>query len=311
MSVPASARADRLARLRGGSFVGDRAPSRRPFARVIRPVGRPAQLESRPAPVPGGRVRQRLARAQTVTLAPARARRPVAGAPKIDQAMVGSPLGQTSVAPPPSCCGGSRCGWRGAQVEIHRRSQAGGPGAARDPGLASLRAPVPPAIIPDAPNRFTAGGPVGATEAELADELVPADGNGDGLSHTERGFRSLDLRQPYNADLGDQRAVDIDAADVTSIGPAPARSVFAVSLRERRITAGQVPLLRRDGHGLGLGAGAWQQFIFRPTLLSFPDGGSGAARGPSPQHLLARLQPVTVFSFDRDNLWMEQFDVPR
>ena len=58
-----------------------------------------------------------LAREGVVTLASAGGRR-TTGSPKIERAMVGSPLGQTGVMPRAILLRGSPCGWRGTQVEI-------------------------------------------------------------------------------------------------------------------------------------------------------------------------------------------------
>jgi hypothetical protein len=57
-------------------------------------------------------------------------------------------------------------------------------------------------------------------------------------------------------------------------------------------------------------AGAWQQTIFRPTLLALRRGRiepwGATARRPI---YWRRLQPISDFAFRRDDLWMEQVDV--
>jgi hypothetical protein len=56
-------------------------------------------------------------------------------------------------------------------------------------------------------------------------------------------------------------------------------------------------------------AGAWRQAIFRPTLLSLR-GGRPAPSWPLRRTIYwRRLQPISDFAFQRDDLWMEQVDV--
>jgi len=56
-------------------------------------------------------------------------------------------------------------------------------------------------------------------------------------------------------------------------------------------------------------AGAWQQVIFRPTVVSLRRGRL-APYGELRRGLFwRRLQPISDFAFERDNLWMEQVDV--
>jgi hypothetical protein len=56
-------------------------------------------------------------------------------------------------------------------------------------------------------------------------------------------------------------------------------------------------------------AGAWQQTIFRPTLLSFRRGRLAPYGALRRSIFWRRLQPISDFGFQRDNLWMEQVDV--
>jgi hypothetical protein len=57
-------------------------------------------------------------------------------------------------------------------------------------------------------------------------------------------------------------------------------------------------------------AGAWQQVIFRPTVVSLRRGRL-APSGASRRSLFwRRLQPISDFAFERDNLWVEQVGVP-
>jgi hypothetical protein len=58
-------------------------------------------------------------------------------------------------------------------------------------------------------------------------------------------------------------------------------------------------------------AGAWQQTIFRPTLLSLTRGRLAPYGALRRSLFWRRLQPISDFAFQRDNLWMEQVDVRR
>jgi hypothetical protein len=56
-------------------------------------------------------------------------------------------------------------------------------------------------------------------------------------------------------------------------------------------------------------AGAWQQTIFRPTVLA-AYGGRLDAFGQAGRPLYwRRLQPISDVAYPRDNLWMEQVNV--
>jgi len=58
-------------------------------------------------------------------------------------------------------------------------------------------------------------------------------------------------------------------------------------------------------------AGAWQQTIFRPTLVSLRRGRLAPYGSLRRSIFWRRLQPISDFAFTRDNLWMEQVDVRR
>ena len=58
------------------------------------------------------------------------------------------------------------------------------------------------------------------------------------------------------------------------------------------------------------GTGAWQQTIFRPTLLEYRRNRPARAYGgATPAVYWRRMQPVSGFAFKRDYLWMEQVNV--
>jgi hypothetical protein len=56
-------------------------------------------------------------------------------------------------------------------------------------------------------------------------------------------------------------------------------------------------------------AGAWQQVIFRPTVVSLRRGRLAPYGALRRGLFWRRLQPISDFAFERDNLWMEQVDV--
>ena len=141
----------------------------------------------------------------------------------------------------------------------------------------------------------------------LADELVARTGRAMDSVLAAR-FPSLVLRGPADARIETNTLSDVDAADVIAFRSAPDRVRFAVSLRERRITAGDDTLLAATVMAWD-SAGAWQQTIFRPTLLSFRRGRLAPYGALRRSIFWRRLQPISDFGFQRDNLWMEQVDV--
>ncbi len=246
-----------------------------------------------------------LAREGVVTLGSAGGRR-TTGSPKIERAMVGSPLGQTGVVPRAILLRGSPCGWRGTQVEIIVDPNPG----LRDP---PLRGPVLGSLTrfdstASAKNaEFRRREPFAPPGTVLMDELIARTGRAMDSVLAVR-FPSLVLRGPADASLEINTLADVDAADVTSFRPAPGRVRFAVSLRERRITAGDDTLLAATVMAWD-STGAWQQTIFRPTLLAFRRGRLAPYGALRRSIFWRRLQPISDFGFQRDNLWMEQVDV--
>ena len=252
-----------------------------------------------------------LARERVVTLGGPERRRTVAGpGPSVESAVVGSPLGHTEVEVEAMLvrggAGGRGCGARGAQVElIVADDRPRGDPPLRGPVLGSIRAGV-------AAERHERGlvrrDPVAPPSVALTDELVV---------RTERvldsvlgaDYRSLELHADPDTRIEINTLADADAADVIAFRVADDRVRYAVSLRTRRIAARGDTLLA-TAVMVWDSAGAWQQTIFRPTLLALRRGRiepwGATARRPI---YWRRLQPISDFAFRRDDLWMEQVDV--
>ena len=306
MSVASDVRIDSLGYL-VGSFVGE--GTSRAVHLLSSDTGLVAGLvrRYRPRPAsgrtsPGGRWR---ARASSRWVQPAAAGQRARA--KIERAMVGSPLGQTGVVPRAILLRGSPCGWRGAQVEIivdHDRGTRGPP--LRGPVLGSLTRG---RLLGPGPNaRVSPAGAGRATRSRPGRRADRPHRQGHGL----RARRPLPVTRCCGArpirGLEINTLSDVDAADVISFRSAPDRVRFAVSLRERRITAGDDTLLAATVMAWD-SAGAWQQTIFRPTLLSFRRGRLAPYGALRRSIFWRRLQPISDFGFERDNLWMEQVDV--
>jgi hypothetical protein len=229
-------------------------------------------------------------------------------APRVESAVVGSPLGHTEVQVEAALLrgGGRGCGARGAQAElIVADDRVRGDPPLRGPVLGSLR-------FGAAAERTTEGGLVRRDSlpqpsAGLIGELV---------GRTERALDStlgaaygpLALRSDPDARIEINTLADVDAADVIAFRVTDERVRYAVSLRASRLSARGDTLV---GAAVMVwdSAGAWRQDIFRPTLLLLRDGRlePWGARGRTVYW--RRLQPISDFAFPRDNLWMEQVDV--
>ena len=304
MSVASDVRIDSLGYV-VGSFVGE--GTSRAVHLLSSDTGLVAGLARRYRPdlVQSGDVWQRLARERTVALGPEGQRRRVAGAPRIDQALVGSPLGQTSVNPTAILLHGGQCGWRGAQVEIIVDRQSGDRGPPlRGPVLASLTRSHASGAGTDEFRRRSALTP---PSPELTSELVRRTAIAmDSVLYS--AYRSLNLRRADDIALEINTLADIDAADVTAYRARPNTVRFAVSLRERRITGERDTVLAATVMAWD-STGTWQQFVFRPTVLSFRRGRLAPYGALRRSIFWRRLQPISDFGFNRDNLWMEQVDV--
>jgi len=249
-----------------------------------------------------------LALARVVTLGGETRRRTVGGSrPSVESAVVGSPLGHTEVQVEAVLLrgGGRGCGARGAQAEliVADDRQRGDP-PLRGPVLGSLR--TGPAArrserglvrrdsLP-APSAGLTGELVGRTERALYSTLGAE-------------YRSLGLRADSAKDIEINTLADVDAADVIAFRVAGDRWRYAVSLRARRVSARGDTLV---GAAVMVwdSAGAWQQAIFRPTLLHLRGGRLEPWGGRGRPIYWRRLQPISDFAFARDELWMEQVDV--
>jgi hypothetical protein len=307
MSVASDLRIDSLGYV-VGSLVGE--GTTRSVHLLSSDTGLVAELARRYRPdlVQAGEVWQRLARARTVSLTPIYRRRVEPAAPKIEQALVGSPLGHTAVTPNAILLHGSQCGWRGAQVEIIVDREPGDHGPPlRGPVLGSLTRRDPSADASRTVSEFHEREALAPPGQEFVDELIHRTAHAVDSVLTA-SLQSLDLRRPDDLELEVNTLADIDAAEVTSYRVRPNTVRFAVSLRERRITAGADTLLATAVMAWD-SSGAWQQFIFRPTVLSFRRGRLAPYGALRRSIFWRRLQPISDFGFERDNLWMEQVDV--
>jgi hypothetical protein len=231
----------------------------------------------------------------------------------VESAVVGSPLGHTEVAVEAILVRGGRgggggrgCRARGAQVElIVADDRPRGDPPLRGPVLGSLRTGV---AAERHERELVRRRPVAPPSAALTGELV---------GRTERvldsvlgaNHRSLDLRADPDTRIEINTLADADAADVTAFRVNDDRVRYAVSLRARRIAA-RGDTLVATAVMVWDSAGAWQQTIFRPTLLALRRGRIEPWGAPARRPIYwRRLQPISDFAFRRDDLWMEQVDV--
>lgn len=304
MSVASDVRIDSLGYL-VGSFVGEGT------SRSVHLLSSDTALIAallrryRPHLVQPGDMWASLAREKVVALAPGGNRRTVAGYPGVDRALVGSPVGHTRVTPNAILIRGSSCGWRGAQVEV---IADGNRQPLHGPVLASFtRRAASDGDEADA--AFRRREPVPSPGASLLDELIDRTAMAMD-SVLAANFRSLALQRPAMAGLEINTLSDFDAADVTAYRANPGTVRYAVSLRTRRITGGGDTLVAATVMAWD-SAGAWQQTIFRPTVISLRRGRLGPYGALRRSLFWRRLQPISDFAFQRDNLWMEQVDVRR
>jgi hypothetical protein len=304
MSVASDVRIDSLGYL-VGSFVGEGT------SRSIHLLSSDTALITgllrryRPDLVRPGDIWASLSREKIVTLAPGGWRRTVAGYPGVDRAIVGSPVGQTPVRPSAILVRGSSCGWRGAQVEV---IADGNRQPLRGPVLASLTRRTE-SDTDEKDEEFRRREPVPQPSSGLSDELIGRTAAAMDSMLTAQ-FHSLALERPVAPPLEINTLSDFDAADVASYRANPGTVRYAVSLRSRRITGGGDTLVAATVMTWD-SAGAWQQTIFRPTLLSLTGGRLGPYGALRRSLFWRRLQPISDFAFQRDNLWMEQVDARR
>jgi hypothetical protein len=304
MSVASDVRIDSLGYL-VGSFVGEGT------SRSVHLLSSDTALIAgllrryRPDLLQPGDMWASLSREKVVTLAPGGRRRTVAGHPGVDRALVGSPVGHTRVTPSAILIRGSSCGWRGAQVEV---IADGNRQPLQGPVLASFTRRAAADNEQD-DEKFRRREPVALPGSGLTEELIDRTGTAMD-SVLAINFRSLALHRPGIPELEINTLSDIDAADVTPYRANPGSVRYAVSLRSRRITGGGDTLVAATVMTWDSG-GAWQQTIFRPTLVSLTRGRLAPYGALRRSLFWRRLQPISDFAFQRDNLWMEQVDVRR
>jgi hypothetical protein len=303
LSVASDARIDSAGYL-VGSFVGE-GTSRAVYL-LSSDTGLIAAMLRRYRPTLGqqGDLWEALARERVVSFGSTGRRRTRHGTPVIDRALVGSPLGHSAVTPGAMLVHGGRCGRPGAQLEIvvEEDPSSGGP-PLRGPVLGSF-------------SRSTA-----SAKAHQSRERLPLREAGDSLTHelirrTERsmdsllatGFKSLRLRPIPGDRLEINTLADVSAAEARPFLARASTARYAVSLRARRLTVRSDTLLASIVMAWD-SIGSWQQTIFRPTLISIERGRLRPYGALRRSLFWRRLQPISDFGFERDNLWMEQVDV--
>jgi hypothetical protein len=307
MSVASDARVDSMGYV-VGSFVGE--GTSRAVHLLSSDTGFIAALARRyrPALESDGDLWRALARERVVTLAPGGRRRTTGGTPMVDRALVGGPAGHTAVTPTAILLHGSPCGPRSAQAEIiveddHRAQEP----SLRGPVLGSFTHSQALGTAAGDRGSFRRREPPPEPGTSLVDDLIARTAR---VMDSTLGSRLQPL-SPRAADdppLEINTLSDIDAADVIPFRPAAGAVRFAVSLRARRISNGRDTVLAATVMAWD-SAGAWQQVIFRPTVVSLRRGRLAPYGALRRGLFWRRLQPISDFAFERDNLWMEQVDV--
>jgi hypothetical protein len=305
MSVASDARLDSSGYV-VGSFVGE--GTSRAVHLLSSDTGFIATLARRyrPALERDGDLWRALARERVINLAPGQRR--TTGTPLFDRALVGGPAGHTTVTPTAILLHGSACGPRGVQAEIivedDRRARQP---ALRGPVLGSFTHLHPTGSATGSGQPFRRREPPAEPGTALVDELLARTGR---VMDSTLGIQlgSLRLRRAEDAQLEINTLADVDAADVIPFRPSPSAVRYAVSLRGRRITPGGDTVVAATVM-VWDSVGAWQQVIFRPTLVSLRRGRLAPYGGLRRGLIWRRLQPISDVAFDRDNLWMEQVDV--
>jgi hypothetical protein len=227
--------------------------------------------------------------------------------PRVDHALVSSPLGQTRVAVSEVRLMGGVCpaDARGARVELVVQHDSA-------PGDPPLRGPVLGTFLsaedaerqePDLVRREQPPDPPPA----LLDELIARTSR-----HLDSAlvaqYPGLEVRPVPGERIEVNTLADIGAADVIPFRAAGGRVLYAVSLRQRRVLEGRDTLVT-TGVLLWNRDGTWRQEVFRPTVLASV-GGRLDAFGPIGRPVYwRRLQPIGDLAYARDNLWMEQVNV--
>ena len=287
MSVASDVRIDSLGYL-VGSFVGE--GTSRAVHLLSSDTGLVAALVRRYRPdlrSAGTSLWGPLAREGVVTLAPAGAAGRTTGTPRIERALVGSPLGQTAVTShAPFCCAAAPA--------------AGGEPRSRSSWI-TIAAPEGPPLRGPVLGSFTRTDSVGPrTEcsgfAGGSRCRRPGTGAGGRADRPNRQGHGLRARRPLPVARAaaartirgsrSTRSADVDAADVIAFRSGAGEVRFAVSLRERRITARRRHAAGRHRHGLGQRRGLAADDLSADLAL-VPPRPPRSLRRPATRHLLA------------------------
>ncbi|HTG84137.1 MAG TPA: hypothetical protein VL853_04980 [Gemmatimonadales bacterium] len=220
-----------------------------------------------------------------------------------NQPMVtGSPDGHTAVQLETILLHGSRCGWRGTQVEFIVDPVGSNP---------SLRGPVVGSFRDSRENWQADHGyrsPPTAPDGRLVDTLLAATAAAmDSVLQSRLSSRDLPLVSVAGARPEVNTLEDIDATDVLAFQLEDGRVRYAVSLREQRRTGSGTPLVAATVMVWDASL-VWRQFVFAPTLLEFRYGRLRPWKSWPPFYW-RRLDAMSGFAYQHDYLWMEQVDV--
>lgn len=217
--------------------------------------------------------------------------------------LVGSPEGHTDVQLTGVLARGSRCGWRGAQAELIVVSPP------KDADVPGLRGPVVGSfrLKGEVGDRQLRGAPPLPSNPLIATLLDRTRHAMDSTLDQRLFQRDRPLVRVGTDEIPINSLLDVDAADVVPLRTTSGRTRYAVSLRERRVTASGDTTLAAVVM-IWDSAGQWQQTVLGPTLLRMQRG----RMIPFGDHWTAvywrRLQAISGFEYPRDYLWMEQVD---
>ena len=215
--------------------------------------------------------------------------------------LVGSPDGHSVITLRAALIRGGRCGPASAQAELIVEDARGGGPSLRGPVLGSFRDADPGRSDIGYRDEPRAPGP------ELLDSLVSRAEHGlDSLLARRLPSRALPLT-PLTREYEYNTLEDVDAADVVPFRVDASRIRYAVSLRTRRLAATADTLVAATLMVFD-SAGAWRQFVFRPTAVMLRRGRLVPYPGLPPL-LWHRITPIDAFAFERDDLWLEQVDL--
>ncbi|MEP7326971.1 MAG: hypothetical protein ABI836_13555 [Gemmatimonadota bacterium] len=217
--------------------------------------------------------------------------------------LVGSPEGHVEVQLTGVLARGSRCGWRGAQAELIVVSPP------HDTDVPGLRGPVVGSFrlkqeVGDRQLRRAPPVPSSFLITTLLDRTRHAM---DSTLNARLYQRDRPLTRVGTDDIPVNSLLDVDAADVVPLRTTGGQTRYAVSLRERRVTASHDTTLAAIVM-IWDSAGTWQQTVLDPTLLRMQRGRMTPFGDSWTAVYWRRLQAVSGFEYPRDYLWMEQVD---